>query len=128
MRVSLLIGLHQELNLDCSFLGVFQSSVEDMNRHVLNQELTFPLISDEKRTYYKKFGVETSTLGYIIGALKIPTLLLARRKGFKISNPFGPKTTIPADFLIDENGIIQKAYYGKDITDHLDLEIVESFF
>lgn len=128
LRVSFLIELHKTLNLDQQFIGVFQSSEEDMLKHVKNQDLVFPLVSDEKHIYYKKFGVEASLWAYIKGALKIKTLLNAYKKGFKISNSFGQKTTVPADFLVDEAGIIQLAYYGKDISDHLDLDKVENFF
>jgi hypothetical protein len=34
---------------------------------------------------------------------------------------------MPADFLIDREGIIQVAYYGKDEGDHLPFDTVKSF-
>ena len=34
------------------------------------------------------------------------------------------KPIIPADFLIDENQIIYKAYYGKNFGDHLSIESI----
>ena len=34
---------------------------------------------------------------------------------------------MPADFLIDENGIIQAAYYGDDEDDHIPLHLVKQF-
>lgn len=39
----------------------------------------------------------------------------------------GSMTTMPADFLVDENGVIQTAYYGKDEGDHLPFERVKAF-
>ena len=39
----------------------------------------------------------------------------------------GNITTMPADFLIDRNGIIQEAYYAKDEGDHLDFETIREF-
>lgn len=128
LRISFLIELHQALALDQQFIGVFQSSEEDMAKYVSKQDLSFPLVSDEKKTYYKKFGVEKSMWAYIKGALKVKRLFEAYHKGFKISHSYGDKTTVPADFLINEEGIIEVAYYGNDISDHLDLEIVTEFF
>ena len=43
-------------------------------------------------------------------------------KGYLPTTIKGSMTTMPADFLIDKNGIIQKAYYGSDEGDHLPLE------
>lgn len=128
LRISFLIGLHEELELENQFLAVFQSDEADMKKHVANQEMTFPLCSDYKQEYYKVYKVNASIWAYIKGALKLTTLLKAHKSGFKISNPMGPKTTVPADFLIDEEGIIRHVFYGKDISDHLDLDVVEAFF
>ena len=36
-------------------------------------------------------------------------------------------TTMPADLLVDENGVIQVAHYGRDEGDHLDFETVRAF-
>ncbi|MCH4889674.1 redoxin domain-containing protein [Acidaminobacter sp. JC074] len=128
LRISFLMGLHEELGLNNQMLAVFQSDEKDMNQHVVNQSPVFPLFSDPEQIYYKKFGVESSWFAYIRGAIRLKTLFDAFKKGFFISNAFGDKATVPADFLIDEEGKIVHAYYGKDISDHLDLELVEAFF
>ena len=36
-------------------------------------------------------------------------------------------TTVPVDILIDENGVIEKAYYWKNTTDHLSFKEVLDF-
>ena len=57
---------------------------------------------------------------------RTPTLIKGVLKGH-VPLPFaikGSMTTMPADFLIDANGIIQRAYYGRDEGDHLDFEEV----
>jgi len=127
LRVSFLMDLHQRLNLDDQMIGIFQSTEEDMMTYVGQQCPEFPIASDYERKYYKAYGVDTSLMAYIVGAMRLKTLLEAYRKGFHISRSMGPKTTVPADFLIDEKGIITYAYYGHDISDHLDLDIVEVF-
>ncbi|MNY68092.1 hypothetical protein D3C86_2058000 [compost metagenome] len=37
----------------------------------------------------------------------------------------GPANRIPADFLIREDGVIDVAYYGADVGDHVPLEQLE---
>jgi hypothetical protein len=45
-------------------------------------------------------------------------------KGFKAGKSEGAKTLIPADFIIDANLNISKSYYGKDIGDHMPIEMI----
>jgi hypothetical protein len=35
--------------------------------------------------------------------------------------------TMPADFLVDAEGVIQKAYYGQDEGDHLSFDEMKAF-
>lgn len=42
-------------------------------------------------------------------------------------NPHNDVTVLPADFLIGPDLVIQTAYYGKDIGDHLPLEEIYRF-
>ncbi len=46
-----------------------------------------------------------------------------------IRKPGNPVTniTFPADFLVDEHGIIRTAHYGEDEGDHLLFEQLKSF-
>jgi len=39
----------------------------------------------------------------------------------------GKWTTMPADFLVDQAGIIKQAYYGNDEGDHLLFDEVKNF-
>ncbi|WP_164779462.1 peroxiredoxin family protein [Paenibacillus kobensis] len=34
---------------------------------------------------------------------------------------------VPAEFLINENGIVQAAHYGQLVTDHLDIAVIDRF-
>ena len=58
----------------------------------------------------------------------MPVLLYAMiAKGYFPSSIKGNVTTLPADFLVDENGVIESIYYGKDSGDHLPLDQVKGF-
>lgn len=48
-------------------------------------------------------------------------------KGYMPHRMDGGLTVMPADFLIDENGVIQTAYYGKDAGDHLPFSRIKAF-
>ena len=50
--------------------------------------------------------------------------LQAMGKGFLPGRMEGSITLVPADFLIGPDGTILLAYYGRDISDHLPVEII----
>lgn len=58
---------------------------------------------------------------------RLPTLLHGMFKGYIPLVIKGRLTTMPADFLIDRNGVIKTAYYGKDEGDHLSFDLVKAF-
>ena len=57
----------------------------------------------------------------------MPTLLKGMFKGYVPLIFKGSLITMPADFLIDREGNIKVAYYGKDEGDHLAFEQVKAF-
>ena len=54
----------------------------------------------------------------------MPTLYKGLLKGYFLTVIKGSVTTMPADFLIDIDGI---AYYGKDEGDHLPFDSIKKF-
>jgi peroxiredoxin len=48
-------------------------------------------------------------------------------RGNKWGKKEGSKTRIPADFLIDEEGILRHVYYGRHMDDHMPLDWIEDF-
>ncbi|MBT3217070.1 MAG: redoxin domain-containing protein [Candidatus Marinimicrobia bacterium] len=105
-------------------LAVFESPKESILDYVAKDELPFPIIPDPDRKLYQQFGVESSWLGYLKG---IPTAMIGMLKGFLPAKMEGDLAMIPADFLIDEKGVIQTAYYGINIGDHLSIEQIWTF-
>src|ERR1700675_739157 len=82
--------------------------------------LPFPAIADPEKRLFKAFGVEASWRGMFTQrvARDYARAMLA---GF-LSGPFGHEGGIkghPADFLIDEQGVIRLAHYGLDYADTL---------
>lgn len=59
---------------------------------------------------------------------RLPTLFKAMFiQGYLPFDLKGNWLTMPVDILVDENGIIQTAYYDKDEGDHLPFENIKEF-
>jgi hypothetical protein len=93
---------------------VFYSDKKDMKEYL--KEIPFLLVADPKRIWYEEFGVETSAKsvlnpmvwphavkGFILNIGRLFSLLPKKDESM-----FG----LPADFLIDENGVIRDLKYG----------------
>jgi len=109
-------------------LAFFQSPKESILEYVGKHDAPFSIIADPNRKVYRTYGVESSWIGFFKGSvLKISRLKEAIEKGFKPGRMEGNKALIPADFLIDEDQNIVRAYYGKDIGDHLPIEEIKEW-
>lgn len=117
---------YQARNLE--LLAVFPSREELLLQYVSRQDERLPIISDPERRLYQAYGIETSIAGILRALpLRLADAALAMSKGFPHGEIDADKTTIPADFLIDEAGILRVPYYGRDIADHLPLDRIESY-
>lgn len=101
-------------------LTIFESPAASIRKDVGRQAPPFPIIPDPERKLYKLFGVTISWTGFV----KI--FFIRPKHVFEaiFKNGFIPKFAeatpmMPADFLINPDGTIRLAYYGKDIGDHL---------
>ena len=110
------------------FIAVFESSNTTLQDYLKETEVPFPIIGDPSLELYKKYGVQRS-FWRMVGSMfnkKTKSNLKEGKvlvKG-KNLNRDGNMNRIPADFLIDKNGKIAIAYYGKNISDHLPLETI----
>lgn len=79
------------------------------------------MVTDDKKLFYKKFGVDKSLL-----ATTHPSALWAclrgivlGKMGLKVENgPFG----LPADILINQQGLVVAVKYGKHAYDQWELD------
>jgi peroxiredoxin len=111
---------------------IFESAPEKIKRSVLHEGLSrWPLIGDPENVYYKKYDIEHSVVKMLTTYLSIDTyknLQEARKLDTeKKRDTSTSRTLLPADFFIDENFKIVRAYYGKNIDDHVDLEELKQF-
>ncbi len=106
-------------NSGITIVMVFHSPLESLEKN-LRTKVPFPLIADARKQIYRKYEVDVSWGGMFSWAV-IRDTAKGLAKGF-ITNPIGSKEKVaghPADFIIDGDGIIRYAHYGKNWADSL---------
>lgn len=129
LRLHELVTRYQELDNSFTIVTVFDSSLENLQRHVQKHHAPFAILADQDNACFKLYEIEHSLPGMLKSMIvRLPALLDAMLlKGYMPWRIKGSITRMPADFLIDENGIIQTAYYGKDAGDHLAFSHIKAF-
>lgn len=112
--------------LGISIVAVFQSSPESIADSVGKQKPPFPLIADPHESLYNLYGVGASHSGFAHPG-NLPKFAKAMKAGFMPGRVEGTLTRMPADFLIDRNGMIALAYSGGKIADHIPFDEVQKF-
>ncbi len=96
-------------------VAVFHSSIDTMRRH--DHALPFPVVADPEKRLYRQFGVEVSLRSVIDPrawgsmARGLATFGAGREAG---ESALG----LPADFLIDPDGMVRACRYGVHADDH----------
>jgi peroxiredoxin Q/BCP len=104
-----------------------RSSDAEVQRLVARRSRPFRLVADPQMAVYGHYGIERSMLGMVHAMLRrLPRLMRGLRLG-ESRLPAGDPLLMPADFLIDERGFIRRAYYGRDLGDHLPMSEVHVF-
>lgn len=103
-------------------IAFFASSKEEINEYAGKQKAPFSIIPDPTLKFYTKYGVEQSRLGMLKTMLKPLKMINMMTSGFFNLKSSKDKPIVPADFLINEYQIIQKAYYGSNFGDHINIE------
>jgi peroxiredoxin len=105
-------------------ISVYESTHASLSEYTKKEDIPFILIADPKQILYEQFKVTKSWWKTFIGLFNhYRQKHSAGKKLFKAQyKRDGHLNRIGADFLIDENGTIQSAYYGKFVGDHLPVE------
>ncbi len=110
-------------------LNFSPSPPEKLQAYVLKQSPPFDLVSDVPQVHYKTYGLESS----VAKGMNLDTITVTV-KAMRMGLPGGPRLRfegpafrVPADFLIDREGRIKVAYYGKKITESIPFDLVDSF-
>jgi len=128
LRVHELIENYDDLSEKLEIILIFQSPKDKIEKYVGKQDIPYPLLPNPSKNLYYLYGVENSWLGFAKAwTLQIKRVFLAVVKnGYLPGSIEGEIHRIPADFIVDTDNKVLKAFYGKDIGDHLPLsEIYE---
>ncbi|MDE2087797.1 MAG: AhpC/TSA family protein [Xanthomonadaceae bacterium] len=108
-------------------VAFFRSDQAEVLRFVARRPRPFRLVADPQMVVYGPYGIERSMLGMLRSMMaRVPRLIRSLRLG-QARLPAGHLSTMPADFLIDERGYVRRAYYGRDLGDHLPMADVQAF-
>ena len=111
-------------------IHVFPSSAETIIKYAGKDDPPFAVLSDPQKELYQMYGLQKSVIGMFKGFLKVKRLFQA----FKVVGLFNSLRNndaamhqLPADFLINENGIIENAYYASTTSDNLPVKQIDDF-
>lgn len=104
--------------------ALFHSPVASLRAHLLVKEaVPFPLLADPDKKIFQRYEVTSSSKALrSLGALRhvVPALLAGYFPNADTVE--GGLDGLPADFLLDEDGIIRLAHYGQHAGDSLSVE------
>jgi peroxiredoxin len=110
-------------------VAIFQSPAETLARH--RNMIAFPgrMIGDPDMRLFNLYQGELSAVKFVTGHLFHTAAWMrgVQRGAFDAGRTLGELRLVPSDFLIDEQGIIQRAHYGRDVTDHMPLNELTRF-
>lgn len=127
LRIKEMLAIHDRFEkAGIQHIAVFQSPPENIAKYVGAQNPPFPLISDPELVLYDRFGVRPRfwAMFYPRVFMRAFRAALAGLLSLKID---GPKSMVPADFLVDPEGLVYNAYFGQAVSDHIPFEEVDAF-
>lgn len=117
-------------NLEMIFF--FESPKSVIERSTFHKDvLPIPIISDPEKTWYNTYGLEESAAKSRMSHLTsfLQTTIKAKLKGLPVHMMAGGESinTIPAEFLLDEQGIIRQLHYSTSLTDRMNIKDIQAF-
>lgn len=131
VRVHKLIGKHEEYRRKgLHMLAIFESPEANLRQYVGKQDAPFPIVGDPEARLYDLYGVETSmdkVTASMSNAVTQQRVQEAAAVGFQLTKEDGSNFyRLPADFLIDPDGVIREAFYSQIVGDHLDFALIDA--
>jgi peroxiredoxin len=112
-------------------ITIFESPKESITEYVGKQAAPFPIIADPEAHLYNLYGVEISEskVEQTMALPELPAYVAeAAAAGFVLTKEPGSNFyRMPADFLINEQGMISAVRYAEFVQDHMPFEVIEDF-
>lgn len=132
-RVHRLDAKEQELKeLGLEMIFFFESEKEVLRDSDFHRKISpTPIISDPDRKWYTAYGIEQSFAASAKSHLKSFFSQVVRAKLDRVPVHYmkGKESfsTIPAEFLVDEYGMVRRLYYAQGLTDQMSLDLIYKF-
>jgi len=133
LRVHTLTKVHEELkSKGLEMIFFFESKEQVILRSSFHKGVSpIPIISDPEKVWYKQYGLETSTLKSIASHLTsfVQTAWKAQAENVPIHAMASGESfsTMPAEFLVDEDLILKRIHYSERLNHRLDIEDIRVF-
>ncbi len=133
LRVHALQKKHLELQgLNLEMIFFFESKANVLLSSIFHKEVSpIPLIADPEKTMYQTYGIETSAAKSTKSHLTsfIQTAIKAKMNGLPMHMMADGESisTMPAEFLLDENLTIRKVHYANGLNDRLSMNFIFDF-
>ncbi len=85
------------------------------------------LVADPVGTLYRDFGVNKGSIFQYLAPPVLRAAMRAKKEGYQHGSKEGEEKQLPAEFIIDPEGIIRFARYGNNIADSASLEELLKF-
>jgi peroxiredoxin len=118
MKIGDLLRDHEEFNAEgLQVFVVLQSTPASVKEGLAGIEMPFTVVCDPEEKIFALYGVAPGNLlGYLTPSV-IMRAMKASRAGFKHGKKEGKEMQLPAVFIVNGDGKIAYAYYGKNIGD-----------
>ncbi|WP_046246807.1 peroxiredoxin-like family protein [Hymenobacter terrenus] len=110
-------------------VAVYESTPEHLREYLTGQPMPFVMVPNPDQSLYQLYGLEISA-SKVLNSLFHGGLSKAREGKKLFTQPMkqdGNKNRIGAEFLIDEQGTVAVAHYGRYIGDELPLASIKNF-
>lgn len=133
MRVHTLTKVHEELKQKgLEMIFFFESPEKIIQRSTFHQEVSpIPIISDPEKEIYNAYGIEESGWKSAVGHMTgfVQNFINAKRNGLPVHPMAAGESisTIPAEFLLDENLNVKELHYSQKLTDRMSISKIRDF-
>ena len=133
MRVHTLTKVHEELKQKgLEMIFFFESPEKIIQRSTFHQEVSpIPIISDPEKEIYNAYGIEESGWKSAVGHMTgfVQNFINAKRNGLPVHPMAAGESisTIPAEFLLDENLNVKELHYSQKLTDRMSVNKIKAF-
>ncbi len=104
-------------------LLVLQSEREVVSSQISEDTLPFEIICDPEQALYKRFGIQgAEDMRAMVDGKAFAKLAKAAVTGYRHGKYEGNELQLPAAFVVDANGKVGYAHYGKTVSDFPDAE------